>query len=225
MILNQYNNQTAQTTAILNQIKTTCDLLLQKQDHITIAVSGGRSPIPFFKVLSMLDIPWQKITITLVDERVVDTTCEDSNENLVKTYLLKNKALNTKFIGLVNMSYTEQEMLEYVNRHVPTIDIIILGMGEDGHTASIFPDMDEFQKAISLQNPDKYIITHPKSAKYTRISLTLREIIATQLIILSISGDKKYQVYQKAITNTTPSFPISYLFHHKKDVMMYYCNI
>ena len=120
---------------------------IKKRGRASIAVSGGSTPIPLFKEFSLLNIDWKKVDLTLVDDRWVDAKNADSNELLVRTHLIKNKASKVNFIPLKNDSKTakdgqknSEEMLKNIT--LP-FDVIVLGMGSDGHTASLFPCSDE----------------------------------------------------------------------------------
>ncbi len=205
-------------------IKTIHDLLKQ-QDQVTLAVSGGKSPIPLFEKLSDADIAWDKVTITLVDERVTETSSADSNELLVRTYLLKNHAASAKFNGLVLAQSNLPEMLDNANSWVNHIDIAILGMGEDGHTASIFPECPEFIQAIDKNAKPAYIETNPLSAKYKRIGLNLSALIGTRHLILALIGIKtnptKLKVLNDAINGHQEDYPISYLLKQRPDVSIF----
>ncbi|MCC2626200.1 MAG: pgl [Burkholderiales bacterium] len=214
-----------QIDLIVKYITTTiCDLLKQ-QNQVTLAVSGGKSPIPLFEKLSIAKLPWEKITITLVDERVTDTNSADSNELLVRTHLLKNQAANAKFSGLVLAKSNLPEMLNNANSLVNQIDIAILGMGEDGHTASIFPECPEFKQAIDINAKPAYIETNPLSAKYTRIGLNLSALLKIRHLILAVIGITanvtKLKVLDDAIKGHNQDYPISYLLRKRPDVCIF----
>lgn len=205
------------TKNIANLVETT----LATKSNMTIAVSGGRSPVNLFEALSKLDLPWDKITITLVDERIVATNSSDSNEKLVKRHLLKNKAARAKFIGLVH-SLTDNNINLAKAAEIGTIDLAILGMGEDGHTASIFPDCKELKQALNLKNKNSYIITNPLGAKYQRIGLSLSGLSTISYLLLNISGDIKLNVFREAMLRQSYNYPISHLIHNRPDIYIYW---
>lgn len=193
---------------------------ISAKNHAVIAVSGGKSPIPLFAKLSNTELDWEKVTIVLVDERDVDTQNADSNENLVRTHLLQNKARKAKFIGL--MQQDSNIILQQANFTIPTIDIAILGMGNDGHTASIFPDCPEFEYAIDISTPYNYIFTNPISAKYKRITLTLNALKKIPHLVLSISGSEKHEILIEAQKIENKNYPISYLIKARPDMQVYW---
>lgn len=204
------------TEVLSNYLANLMCNIIEKNGYVTIALSGGKSPIPLFKRFSTLNLPWDKVIVTLVDERIVDTNHIDSNENLIKTYLLKNTASSAKFIGLLNnnLTITENTLHE--------IDIAVLGMGTDGHTASIFPDCKELDTALDQNTQNTYIITTPISAKYQRVTLTLNALKKIKHLVLSISGNEKLKILQEAKRQENKNYPISYLIKKRSDINVYY---
>lgn len=221
MNLNLLSSDTEQIDLIIKSIIKSIEHLLKKQDQIILAVSGGKSPIALFKKLSGTSLPWEKIIITLVDERLTDTNSLDSNEHLVKTHLLQNKAKSAIFKGLVFPHHNITQMLANANAWVEQIDIAILGMGEDGHTASIFPECPEFKHAINKKLKVAYIETNPMSAKYSRIGLNLSGLIKIKHLILSASGETKLKVLQEATKGNNTNYPISYLLKARPDINIF----
>jgi 6-phosphogluconolactonase len=209
-----------QVEIIATQIHSLLCTILSKQDTATIALSGGKSPIPLLTKLSTLDLEWDRITVTLVDERVVPTNHDDSNENLIRKHLLKNKASNASFIGLICLN--DSNIINEKVYHLNNIDIAVLGMGTDGHTASIFPDCSEFTQAIDMNNNDAYILTNPISANYQRISLTLKALSNIKNLILSINGNEKLNILNEAAKIENKNYPISYLLKQRPDINIYW---
>ena len=170
----------------------------------SIAVSGGRSPIGLFKELSKINLDWSKVELTLVDERWIDAKNEDSNELLVRKHLIKNEATHIKFFPIKSSAKSVKEgqiLHEQVLKQVKLpFDVIILGMGDDGHTASLFPCCKELTQAMDLKNPQKCIVTKPKSAPYERISLTFATISKAKQLILHLRGSSKLHTFELAMT-------------------------
>lgn len=186
---------------------------IAQRGKASLLVSGGRTPIPLFEMLSQVDIDWHQVVISLVDDRWVDVTSNDSNEHLVKTHLLINKARNAQYVGLVDTTTTIESAVANANQSISRIptpfDFVILGMGEDGHTASLFPCCEELAEGFDLSNGKTYLATHPQHAPYARISLTLAALISSRHVVLHLVGDAKRQVYEAALhENDETNMPI-----------------
>jgi len=197
-----------------------------KNGQASLVVSGGRSPVALFNALSHAELDWSKVTISLVDDRWVNHTHESSNELLVKTHLLINNASAATFIGLVGQQDSAFDGVETSVAQIASmqqIDIMILGIGEDGHTASIFPCSEQVNEAMSLDNHNRLIATKPTTAPFERISFTLNEILAAKHVYLPLSGESKVNVFEaaKQLTDYT-KMPISAVInqHNALDVLM-----
>jgi 6-phosphogluconolactonase len=167
--------------------------------HATLAVSGGTSPKPFLQTLSASSLDWAHIDVTLVDDRWVAETDNDSNARLVRQTLLQNAASGAYFWPLVDVSRPLDAHVADLNadaqRRLP--DVVVLGMGEDGHTASIFADSAEWDFAISTQ--DRYIAVHPGAAPHARVSMSLSALKGVSQLFLLIAGQKKLDVLTAAL--------------------------
>ena len=153
-VWHEYENAAAASEALADAVAAALQNALDNKGSAVLAVSGGRSPIPFFQALSQKDLDWQKVGITLVDERIVPTTHADSNTALAHEYLLQNKAAAATWIPVVEAGKSETELqpdsvVAYTLKHYKQPDVLILGMGGDGHTASLFPQAPQL-KAASL---------------------------------------------------------------------------
>jgi len=223
MKINKFENASEQVTALANHIELLIREILQKKPKVCLAVSGGKSPIPLFTKLSQYDLDWSRVTITLVDERFVANTHDDSNEKLITTYLLQNHAKSAHFIGLVKIESGLEQSLKIAESATPPIDIAILGMGEDGHTASIFPCAKELSVATNLQqNGSRYVITHPTTANYARLGLNLAAILNTPQLILSINGENKLTIMEKAIMANDKSLPVGLVLNQRPDTQIFW---
>ena len=176
---------------------------IRKRGRASMAVSGGSTPIPLFKNFSLINIDWTKVDLTLVDDRWVDSKNTYSNELLVRTHLIKNKAAMVNFFPLKNDSETAvegQKISEEILKNITLpFDIVVLGMGADGHTASLFPCSEELYDAMDLNNPNKLISTSPKTASYERISLTAKVIIDSKNTFLHLNGSSKLHTLESAM--------------------------
>jgi 6-phosphogluconolactonase len=180
-----------------------------------LAVSGGRSPVPLFDALSAAALPWKDIHIMLVDDRHVAPDHPDSNELLVRTHLLKGKAGAAAFTGLVGGADDIKRAVAQANLLTDQISLALLGMGEDGHTASLFPGAPQLAQALDISRTERYIHVSPPSAPHERISMTLAALLQARHIMLAITGVEKRDIYQRASQKTTPAMPVSYVIAQK----------
>jgi len=173
---------------------------IEKRGRATLALSGGSTPKQLFAYLSQSDIPWQKVYITLVDERWTDTSSNDSNEYLVRNFLMKDRAKEANFIGLKNEAkHAVDGVAQCIERLLvlhDDFDLVILGMGEDGHTASFFPKAKELEKA--LNSTEVCVAITPPEAEYERMTLSLSRLLRAKNIFLHLQGKRKYDVINEA---------------------------
>jgi 6-phosphogluconolactonase len=167
--------------------------------HATLAVSGGTSPKPFLQTLSRERIDWAHIDVTLVDDRWVPETDPASNARFVRETVLQHEGTAAYFLPLVDTSKSLETHVAELNAdtryRLP--DVAVLGMGEDGHTASIFADAPEWDTAVSTQ--DRYVAVHPGSAPHARVSLSMSALKQVKQVYLFISGQKKLDVLNAAL--------------------------
>jgi len=185
------------TRQLLTSIETT--------DSASLVVSGGSTPVPVFAHLSSADIPWSKVRVTLADERWVALGHADSNESLVRDTLLVDKAGAAAFVSLFRPDVDPEQAVASVaadlrEMHTP-FTAVILGMGGDGHTASLFPDAPdaELLAAMSLDNSHGVAILHPPSVSQARISLTRAALLQSVHRYLHITGEEKSRVLAAAL--------------------------
>ena len=182
---------------------------ITEKGHATLALSGGSSPLPIFAILAKTDFAWDKVTITLVDERNVDPTHPDSNQKLVTDHVLAGKPSQATFIPLYNNQPAYHEMT--------SCDSMLLGMGTDGHFASLFPDMIG-SSAFDVTQPPAIITTAPQgSPRHPRISMNLSLIKASSHVCLILPNAEKQDLFESAKTN--PELPVHYLNHALGDAL------
>ena len=206
-----FDTQQDYLDTIVGTICTLLDDAIQHSGQAGLAVSGGRSPVPLFERLSLEDLAWEKVHITLVDERFVPTDHPDSNELLVRTHLLKNRARAARFTGLASHPDDLAHSVRDANRQTHAITVALLGMGDDGHTASLFPDAPQLAQALDLQAAQRYLPISPQHASQERLSMTLAAILKAEHIVLAISGFHKRRVFEQAALQATPRLPVSYV--------------
>ena len=168
----------------------------------SIAVSGGSTPKAFFKALSSRDIDWAKVTITLVDERFVPADNPRSNHLLVADNLLQGKAKAAQFLPLYRDAGSAEQAAEIVTADAAALghpfDVVILGMGADGHTASFFPGGSRLAEAISPETPRGIITMEAEGAGEPRLTFTFASLQDARLLVLHIEGQGKKDVLAAA---------------------------
>lgn len=163
----------------------------------SLVLSGGSTPVPFLEALGQQVLDWSRIHITLADERWVMPESPDSNEHLLRRFLPLEQA---KFLSLAPIRESESlsDGAARITDALPSIplpfDYVILGMGEDGHTASLFPH----HAALHLQDQAVIAITDAPKSPPARISLSIPTLLNARQILLHITGDAKKQRFNEA---------------------------
>ncbi len=178
-----------------------------------LVVSGGTTPIRYFHALSSQPIDWSRVAVTLADERRVPDDDPRSNARLVRDALLRDLASRAQFSPLADSRLDEDRELAAANARIVTLpspaDLVVLGMGEDGHTASWFPGADGLAEAI---DPGARALVAPiraPGAAEPRLTLTGRVILRARAIALHIEGEAKSATLAKALgEGLTEAMPI-----------------
>ncbi|WP_444995773.1 6-phosphogluconolactonase [Aliikangiella sp. IMCC44359] len=190
---------------------------IQTRGKATFMVSGGSTPLPLYRSLSKAPLAWHKIDVGLVDERWVSPLDAKSNEKSIRQNLIVNNAANANFITMKTDATTADIAQLEVNQEYKKLDspydVTILGMGKDGHIASLFPNADGLKNALNNTNLLCCAIKAKQSEvtgeQTERMSLTLNALKNSRLIKLIITGKEKLEVYQKAFSgNDHASLPI-----------------
>jgi len=175
---------------------------LRKSPRAALAVSGGTTPVRFFEALSAQKIDWSAIDVTLVDERWVDDRSERSNARLVRKHLLRDAAAAARFIPLTSSSATPEGGIDEVAARLDALPLplaaVVLGMGEDGHTASFFPKGDGLAEALNPLNEQKAVVIRAPGAAEPRVTLTFPILRNAALVLLHIEGDAKLRALRAA---------------------------
>lgn len=175
---------------------------LDRHGRASLAVSGGGTPKHMFQQLSLRELDWSRVWVTLVDERWVAPDSADSNERLVRENLLQNRAAAANFVSLKTAHADAADALEEVERLLDDIpqpfSLVLLGMGGDGHTASWFPQAKNLRDLLDPFCSARLGITNPVTAPHQRITLTLPAVLNSRDIIIHITGKDKHRVLGSA---------------------------
>ncbi|WP_265516529.1 6-phosphogluconolactonase [Nitratireductor luteus] len=178
----------------------------------SLAVSGGSTPPPFFRALSRQKLPWEKVTVTLVDERFVPPSSERSNARLVAQHLLQNEAAKADFIGLRgdadDVSAAAERACTALSGLQRPIDMVVLGMGTDKHTASFFPDAANIADLLDSDDGPAVQPVSAPSAGEPRLTLSMPTIAGAAQIALHIEGIEKKEALNGALRSQGRQAPI-----------------
>jgi 6-phosphogluconolactonase len=221
MMINEhlFNDLDELQATLTEHLLSTLSKALVNNGHAVMAVPGGSTPIPLFQALAKENFDWKNVTFLLTDERWVESSHADSNENLLRTHFLNSTKAG--FIPLKSDATSAKEGQNATERKLQKIhfpmDICLLGMGEDGHIASLFPEAPELDKALDTNNKQRCIAISPPNTPQERLSLTLSALLDTRQIILFIKGDKKRKVYLEAKAATDNiTFPVGHILHQSQ---------
>ena len=226
-IIKEFPDRTSLVRELTEQIGELLNKGMLKSGRASLALSGGSTPVALFESLSLLDISWKNVDITLVDERWVEATEEDSNERLVRTHLLQNKAAAAAFTGMKNPAVTvgegEKECEQQLQNIARPFDVLILGMGGDGHTASLFPGAEKLAAVTAMDSGRTCMGLAPLTAPHERMSLTLPVILDSRQLFLHIVGQEKKDVLNKALTDGPfEEMPIRYVLKQQSTPISVY---
>jgi 6-phosphogluconolactonase len=197
----EFENTSALDIALAEKVVALLSADIEARGAASLVVSGGRTPMGFFHLLSQQLLDWSAVTVTLADERWVDADHQDSNEKLVRENLLINEAHQGQFISLKNAAVNAvdgESECEQALAATGQFTVVILGMGDDGHTASLFPGADALALGLSMDSGRTAIAVTPAVAPHQRMSMTLPRLLDTQQLIIHISGSNKQAVLQAA---------------------------
>lgn len=226
--LHTYVHQDELLDELCSSITANLEEAIRIRGTAVLMVSGGSTPKKLFERLRQSPVAWEKVRIGLCDERWVDANHPDSNEKLVRDFLMQDQAVMAQFVGLFfeGMSANEAEAVcsQRVKHDLWPIDVCILGMGEDGHTASLFPNNPKLPDALDTNNEILCVAITPSTASHPRMSLTLQALLSAQHLYLHIEGEKKRQVYEEALKgNDMLELPIRAVLHQEnKMIEVYY---
>ena len=202
---------------------------LAERDTASLALSGGNTPKAFLQALALQELDWPCVMVTLVDERWVPESSERSNAALVRSHLLHGPAAQARFVPLYRDAPEPENAIGEIEDGLAMLpspfDAVVLGMGNDGHTASFFPGGDHLATALDPATTAVLLPMRAPDAGEPRITLTLPPILAARRLYLHIEGMGKQQVLAQAVSGEGQgaAYPIrSVLEHVRSPVQIYW---
>jgi 6-phosphogluconolactonase len=179
---------------------------IAERGKATLLLSGGSTPGGVYRLLSHVELDWSKVVVGLVDERFVGPDSEFSNHLLLQNTLLQNKAQVAQFVPMVSNLNDYQKNLQEIEvayRIFTEPDVALLGMGPDGHTASIFPN-DPASEAASIETKQLIFNTNAPAHPTQRITCSAALLFSSRNLLLMLTGAQKLDVYEHAAQAKLP---------------------
>jgi 6-phosphogluconolactonase len=219
-----------QATALAERIAERLRAGLAERGHAVLAVSGGSTPKQLFEQLSREQLDWSQVQVTLVDERWVPDTDERSNARLVQSLLLQHAAAAASFVPLYTGDASPEAGLATASARIGALplpfDAVVLGMGDDGHTASFFPGGDHLAEALDPDGSAPVLPMQSAGAGEPRITLTLPTLLQTRALYLLVTGEKKRDLLADARLGigAARDYPVrAMLTQQRVSVAVYWC--
>ncbi len=209
--LHRYANRTGACDALAGRVADDLQGALALAGTASLVVSGGTSPVEFFRALSQADLDWGRVTVVPSDERRVPADHADSNARMIRAELLRGRAGRADFVSLLEPPAAIADRLVGL---LP-FTAVVLGMGQDGHTASLFPTAPGI--ADALASDELCLPQEVPGLPAPRISLTPRALLKTDRLYLLLFGEDKKQVFEAALAGgPAEELPVRAVLHQNK---------
>ncbi|MBF8779903.1 6-phosphogluconolactonase [Pseudomonas fulva] len=198
---------------------------IEQAGRASLVLSGGRSPVPFLERLGQASLDWSKVVVSLADERWVPVEHADSNAGLLRRHLFQGEAAKARFIGLYRPAASLEQAADAADEalaELPPIDVLILGMGDDGHTASLFPASPNLRAGLQRTGDRRCLPMIAPSVPHQRLSMTFALLASARFIALSVQGRGKLATLRAALAGDDPAqMPIRAFLH--APLHIYWC--
>lgn len=187
---------------------------LETHDSAAIVVSGGTTPAPVYDYMAHKELDWHRVHVLLSDERWVPADHADSNEKMLRDALEKSRASYAQITSYFDAQNSLEDRCGLLDKELADLPLpftsVLLGMGDDGHFASLFPDAPDLNAALDLQSPRGFVPVDTGSSPHRRISMTLAALLRCDEVLLLISGAEKRAVLEQA-DDPGSDLPIAHL--------------
>jgi 6-phosphogluconolactonase len=225
----RFDDAESMTATLADKIVARLSEGVKRRDAASLVVSGGTTPGILFDALAHRPAPWDRVFVTATDERWISPDDVRSNEKLTRSRLLRGEAAAAHFVPLMTRHASPAEAEIEVDNAIGAMprpfDVTLLGMGNDGHTASLFPGAKELSTALDIHSPALVRAITPTNVTTTgqRMSLSLRAILASRLIVVLIRGDEKLKTYRFAMAgHDALEMPIRAVLHQSNTPVEIY---
>ncbi len=227
LTVQEYPTRAALFSGLANVVSNQLRQTLDRKDCASIAVPGGTTPAPFFKQLRQIDLPWHKTRVLLTDERFVPETSDRSNTRLLREHLLQGPAARAQLVPLYQPADQAEDVLDTLTKGLQAVlplDICVLGMGADMHTASLFPEADLLQQALAPNAPPLLPMRAP-GAPEPRLTLTAPVLQQATHVHILITGPGKKRALKEAIKDgPVTQAPVRIVLKRKGPTTVHYAE-
>lgn len=218
-MLIEYADRATASAAAADIIEAALAHRLREHDEASLILSGGNTPRRTFEELASRPVPWQRVRLTMTDERWVPPDHGDSNERQLRDSLMRGAAAKASLLSLYRSDESieqAQDSLASALRELPLpFACALVGMGEDGHFASIFPDAANLDELLDADGQQLVMAVTTDASPHPRMTLTLAALSRSDEIVLLVFGAAKRQVLDDAMS-TPGTYPVSALLRQKR---------
>ena len=199
-ILHRFDNRDAASAGAAARIAGLVGAQLGRDEKASLVVSGGTTPATCLDYLSGYALDWDHVLVALSDERWVPSSHKDSNERLVRETLLKNEAASASVLSVYQDDLSVDERCDLLQSQLPASGFAcsMVGMGADGHFASLFSDADSLEAGLDPDSKRFYLPVRTTASPHPRMSMTLSAVLKSDEILLLFFGAEKFDVYEQA---------------------------
>lgn len=213
--------------ALAEDVSSRLASALEQRPAASLVVPGGKTPVAFLEALSWRELEWSRVRVCPSDERWVDSAHPDSNERLLRSHLLRNAAGSAQLLSLKTSAAAPEWALADCEARLGQLprplDVVVLGMGADGHIASLFPDAPEIAEALDTQATAAVAAIRTPASAVPRMSLSLRRLLDSRHILLLTAGAEKRSVMELAAASPGDRrWPVSFLFAQRQVPLSIY---
>lgn len=216
-----FDDAAAAAQALADDVAARLAAAIAARGTASLVVPGGSTPLLFLEALSKRPLDWARVRVCPSDERWVDPASPESNEGLLRRQLLRAAAADATLVSLKTAAAAPEWAIEECSARLALLprplDVVVLGMGSDGHVASLFPDAPEIDAALDLGQAAAVVAMRPASSALPRMSLSLRSLLDSRQLAILISGAEKRAVLElAAIPPGDRRWPVSLLLHQQR---------